>query len=137
MAALTYRAREGLRMAYLQVHVAGNPPDDCHPTVDRLGGWTRGGLSERETDQVQEHLDNCERCRGLAGELADVNHSLRVFLAPLVLGVPAFTYLAGYHEHAPAEAADPRHQPSSRGCSDRPTEPEPGRPHPAACRPGT
>ncbi|WP_249125248.1 zf-HC2 domain-containing protein [Saccharopolyspora erythraea] len=106
MAALAYRARQGLRMAYLQVHVAGNPPDGCRPTVDRLGGWTRGSLSGRETDQVREHLDNCERCRGLADELADVNRSLRVFLAPLVLGVPAGTYLAGYHGHAPAKATE-------------------------------
>ena len=54
VSALAYRAREGLRQAYLQVHLSSlDPPepgvDSCRAAIDRLGAWTRGGLSKRET----------------------------------------------------------------------------------------
>ncbi|WNV90642.1 sigma-70 family RNA polymerase sigma factor [Umezawaea sp. Da 62-37] len=94
VSALAYRAREGLRQAYLQVHLTETTSDRCRATVDRLGAWTRGGLSKRETTQVEAHLDECERCRALAAELSDVNGALRGFVAPLVLGIGATGYLA-------------------------------------------
>ncbi|CRK57662.1 sigma-70 region 2 domain protein [Alloactinosynnema sp. L-07] len=76
VSALAYRAREGLRQAYLQVHLAENSSDRCRATADRLGAWVRGGLSKRETAQVELHLDDCERCRALSAELADTNTTL-------------------------------------------------------------
>nr|WP_042195619.1 sigma-70 family RNA polymerase sigma factor [Kibdelosporangium sp. MJ126-NF4]CEL22120.1 sigma-70 region 2 domain protein [Kibdelosporangium sp. MJ126-NF4]CTQ92901.1 sigma-70 region 2 domain protein [Kibdelosporangium sp. MJ126-NF4] len=94
VSALAYRAREGLRQAYLQVHLAESTSERCRATAERLGAWTRGGLSKRETAQVESHLDECDRCRALAAELADVNSGMRVFIAPLVLGVGALGYLA-------------------------------------------
>jgi RNA polymerase sigma factor (sigma-70 family) len=94
VSALAYRAREGLKQQYLQMHLAETDAERCKATVDRLGAWTRGGLSKREATQVEAHLDECGRCRALAAELADVNGALRIFVAPLVLGVGATTYLA-------------------------------------------
>ncbi|MEV8437200.1 sigma-70 family RNA polymerase sigma factor [Actinosynnema sp. NPDC051121] len=94
VSALAYRAREGLKQAYLQVHLAETRSERCRATVDRLGAWTRGGLSKRETTQVEAHLDECTNCRALAAELADVNGALRGIIAPLVLGVGATGYLA-------------------------------------------
>ncbi|WP_433265362.1 sigma-70 family RNA polymerase sigma factor [Actinosynnema sp. CS-041913] len=105
VSALAYRAREGLRQAYLQVHLAETTPERCRATVDRLGAWTRGGLSKRETTQVEAHLDECVDCRGLAAELADVNGALRAFIAPLVLGVSASGYLAATATTAKAATA--------------------------------
>ncbi|MFD9737904.1 sigma-70 family RNA polymerase sigma factor [Umezawaea sp. NPDC059074] len=93
VSALAYRAREGLRQAYLQVHLTETTSDRCRATVDKLGAWVRGGLSKRETTQVEAHLDECDRCRALAAELADVNGSLRAVIAPLVLGLGATGYL--------------------------------------------
>ncbi|RSM64974.1 RNA polymerase subunit sigma, partial [Kibdelosporangium aridum] len=94
VSALAYRAREGLRQAYLQVHLAESTNERCKATAERLGAWTRDGLSKRETAQVEAHLDECERCRALAMELADVNSGMRVVIAPLILGVGALGYLA-------------------------------------------
>nr|WP_281398703.1 sigma-70 family RNA polymerase sigma factor [Saccharopolyspora gloriosae] len=98
VSALAYRAREGLRQAYLQVHLSSLDDDEpgvasCRAAADRLGAWTRGGLSKRETAQVDNHLDGCDRCRGLAAELADVNGGLRAVIAPLVIGAGASAYL--------------------------------------------
>ncbi|HWO60699.1 MAG TPA: sigma-70 family RNA polymerase sigma factor, partial [Umezawaea sp.] len=94
VSALAYRAREGLRQAYLQVHLTETTSDRCRATVDKLGAWTRGGLSKRETTQVEAHLDECDRCRALAAELVDVNGSLRAVVAPLILGIGVTGYLA-------------------------------------------
>ncbi|KAA2262746.1 sigma-70 family RNA polymerase sigma factor [Solihabitans fulvus] len=76
VSALAYRAREGLRQAYLQVHLAEHTEDHCRATAERLGAWTRGGLAKRETTQVEAHLAGCDQCRALAAELADVNGTI-------------------------------------------------------------
>ncbi|GAB1508742.1 sigma-70 family RNA polymerase sigma factor [Actinophytocola sp. KF-1] len=94
VSALAYRAREGLRQAYLQVHLAETTDRHCRAAAERLGAWTRGGLAKREKAQVEAHLDTCERCRALAAELADVNGAMRGYVAPLVLGVAAAGYIA-------------------------------------------
>jgi RNA polymerase sigma factor (sigma-70 family) len=94
VSALAYRAREGLRQAYLQVHLQENAEERCRACAERLGAWTRDGLSKRERSQVESHLDECEACRGLAAELADVNGGLRAIIAPIVLGGAALGYLA-------------------------------------------
>ncbi|WP_406691310.1 sigma-70 family RNA polymerase sigma factor [Saccharopolyspora sp. ID03-671] len=98
VSALAYRAREGLKQAFLQVHLSKLDAEQerCRANVERLGAWTRGGLAKRETAQVEAHLDDCDRCRALAAELAEINGALRVFIAPLVLGGSATTtgYLA-------------------------------------------
>jgi RNA polymerase sigma factor (sigma-70 family) len=92
VSALAYRAREGLRQAYLQEHldprvraVAGADAavpaprrgrDRHDATVDRLGAWARGGLSARRRARVNAHLATCPDCRALAAELIDVSGGL-------------------------------------------------------------
>lgn len=94
VSALAYRAREGLRQAYLQVHLVENSAERCRASAEKLGAWTRDGLSKRERTQVENHLDECEKCRALAAELADINGGLRGIIAPIVLGGAALGYLA-------------------------------------------
>ncbi len=94
VAALAYRAREGLRQAYLQMHLSGVARQECRPIVDKLGAFVRGGLSAREAKAVSDHLDGCEDCRGVYAELADVNVALRGLVAPIFLGPVAAAYLA-------------------------------------------
>jgi RNA polymerase sigma factor (sigma-70 family) len=93
VAALAYRAREGLRQAYLQEHLADGLDDayratnahraahraaDAHrATVARLGAWARGGLSAQQRALVDAHLASCRQCRALGAELEDVNGGLR------------------------------------------------------------
>ncbi|UUI65635.1 sigma-70 family RNA polymerase sigma factor [Cellulomonas wangsupingiae] len=86
-AALAYRAREGLRQAYLQQHLQDPLDDGCRAVAGKLGAHVRGGLGARDTRQVEEHLDGCGDCRTLVLELGDVNHGMRAVVAPLVLGL--------------------------------------------------
>ncbi|MET3975899.1 sigma-70 family RNA polymerase sigma factor [Cellulosimicrobium sp. 4261] len=89
-AALSYRAREGLRREWLQAHVSTDSvAPECRWTVERLGDHARGTLSRAARDRVEEHLTGCLSCSILAEELDDVASRLRIVLLPLVLGVPA------------------------------------------------
>ncbi|MEV0661640.1 sigma-70 family RNA polymerase sigma factor [Actinomadura luteofluorescens] len=94
-AALAYRAREGLRQAYLQMHLNGlDTGDACRPVLDKLGAYVRDALPGRDSRRVKRHLDGCKRCKGLHGELAQVNTALRDVIGPLVLGSASTAYLA-------------------------------------------
>jgi RNA polymerase sigma factor (sigma-70 family) len=94
VAALAYRAREGLRQAYLQMHLSGVVRRECRPVAAKLGAYVRGGLAKRETAAVAAHLDQCAECRAVYLELADVNVALRGIVAPVILGPAAAAYLA-------------------------------------------
>jgi len=89
VSALAYRAREGLRQAYLQGHLAPTLHASCRRTTGMLGAHVRRGLSARDTASVEEHLDGCSRCTGLYLELREVNGNLSGILGPTLLG-PAF-----------------------------------------------
>uniref|UniRef100_UPI0006922F3C sigma-70 family RNA polymerase sigma factor n=1 Tax=Oerskovia turbata TaxID=1713 RepID=UPI0006922F3C len=87
VSALAYRAREGLRQAYLQQHLTGASSAGCENVNPLLGSYVRGGLAKRETAKVDAHLEECGECRALVLELGDVSHGMRAVIAPLVLGV--------------------------------------------------
>ncbi|WP_025272215.1 sigma-70 family RNA polymerase sigma factor [Haloglycomyces albus] len=93
VAALAYRARERLRQLFLQEHIADSPDAQCHWTVERLGAHVRGRLATRESQKVDNHLNECAACKILVVELAEVNSSLRGVLAPIMLGAVAAPYL--------------------------------------------
>ncbi|MFF3064837.1 sigma-70 family RNA polymerase sigma factor [Oerskovia sp. NPDC057915] len=89
VSALAYRAREGLRQAYLQQHLTGASSAGCENVNPLLGSYVRGGLAKRETAKVDAHLEECGECRALVLELGDVSHGMRAVIAPLVFGVAA------------------------------------------------
>jgi RNA polymerase sigma factor (sigma-70 family) len=83
VSALAYRAREGLRQAYLQEHLGPGPG---HAATGRLGAYARGGLSPRLRAETAEHLASCASCGALAAELAEVADGLLVGVAPRAAG---------------------------------------------------
>ena len=86
VSALAYRAREGLRQAYLSMHAQDVDEDACARTRAALGGYVRGGLSRRDGARVEQHLEECRRCAAIYLELTEVNSRLGALLAPLLLG---------------------------------------------------
>src|SRR4051794_14631032 len=93
VSALAYRAREGLRQAYLQTHTGDLVEPDCRWTHAKLGAYVRKGLARRDVQKVEDHLDGCRRCTAMYLELDEVNSSLAALLGPLVLGGAAAGYL--------------------------------------------
>jgi RNA polymerase sigma factor (sigma-70 family) len=77
VSALAYRAREGLKQAYLQMHLNAEVATKCQHISDRLGAGVRGGLSRRERAIVTEHLDGCDDCRDRFNYLVELNSQLR------------------------------------------------------------
>jgi RNA polymerase sigma factor (sigma-70 family) len=86
VSALSYRAREGLKQAYLQLHMSDHTDANCKPIATKLGGYVRGRLSRRTSREVEKHLRNCAECTAAYADLSAINHSLRGALAPVMLG---------------------------------------------------
>jgi RNA polymerase sigma factor (sigma-70 family) len=93
VSALAYRAREGLRQAFLTMHLQELEDDACAWTQQNLGGYVRNGISRRDATKVENHLSECRRCTALYLELTEVNSNLSGLLAPLLLGGAAAAYV--------------------------------------------
>jgi RNA polymerase sigma factor (sigma-70 family) len=93
VSALAYRAREGLRQAFLSQHATDPDDVDCAWTRDHLGAYVRGGLSRRDSSRVDDHLAACRACAAVYLELTEVNSGLAALLAPLLLGTAGASYL--------------------------------------------
>ncbi|SDP77010.1 RNA polymerase sigma factor, sigma-70 family [Lentzea jiangxiensis] len=88
MSALARRAREGLRAAYLQAHLAADDGrSSCAAIRSKLGTYTAGGVQGVEERRIRAHLDTCASCSQLHAELNEVCATLRANAAFLV--VPA------------------------------------------------
>ena len=97
VAALTYRAREGLRQAWIQAHLQSVAADsECRWTIDRLGGYARKSLGKRDTARVDAHLHECAKCTIVAEEAKDVGSRLALVLLPLAAGVAGATGYAAW-----------------------------------------
>ena len=94
VSALAYRAREGLRQAFLSQHATDPDDVDCAWTRDHLGAYVRGGLSRRDATRVDDHLAACRACAAVYLELTEVNGGLAALLAPLLLGSAGAGYLS-------------------------------------------
>ena len=90
MAMLTFRAREGLRDAWIQAHIANVDPGTEHEwTVERLGAHSRERLTKRETLRLELHLKECESCSNIAHEARSVASRLASCLLPPLIGAGA------------------------------------------------
>ena len=95
-AALAYRAREGLRQAWIRAHLKHATEPDCRWTIDRLGTYTRGRLRARDTAKLEAHLDECARCTIVAAEAREVGSRLALVLLPLAAGIGGATAYSGW-----------------------------------------
>lgn len=96
VAQLAFRAREGLREAWVQAHLRSVAPgSDCAWTIDRLGAYARGTLGRRDLTRLEGHLAGCPRCTIVASEAETVSQRLPMVLLPLAIGsLAATSYLA-------------------------------------------
>ncbi|MEU6796347.1 sigma-70 family RNA polymerase sigma factor [Nonomuraea wenchangensis] len=103
---LAFRAREGLRKAYLAAHVAGASPR-CLQYAEPLAAVVRK-RSDRLPRGLRTHLSDCASCARAHAELRDLNATLRaavpVALLPLALKAGEWTATTAT-TFAPAAAA--------------------------------
>lgn len=74
---LAYRAREGLRRAYLQANLPRQVTPRCAPFSAKLGSLLRGALGPALKLRVEKHIADCATCHRHLGELREVNQTLR------------------------------------------------------------
>jgi RNA polymerase sigma factor (sigma-70 family) len=88
VAALAYRAREGLRQAYLRKHVPEPPRPECRSVANKLAGYVRQNIPAPLSRKIARHLESCAECRSRVEVLSRINEELGGLLAPVVLGGP-------------------------------------------------
>jgi RNA polymerase sigma factor (sigma-70 family) len=77
-AALARRARQGLRAAYLQAHLASEQgASGCRSVLEKLGAYTAGTTSGVEQRRIRSHLSTCTSCTAMYAELRDIFVGLR------------------------------------------------------------
>ncbi len=90
VSALAYRAREGLRTAWLQAHVSRSASGpECRWVMSRVGENARHSLTKREKKRMDEHLRGCDSCHSVSTEVDEVGSSLAVVMLPLLVGATA------------------------------------------------
>jgi len=94
VSALAYRAREGLRKAYLEQHVTSKGESlaaSCHDIRRRLVGFVRASAKKSDVTEVESHLESCSPCNGVYLELEELNSHLGAVSGVVALGfaVPA------------------------------------------------
>lgn len=100
VAALTYRAREGLRQAWIQAHIASTAVDSEHRwTIERLGAHARKKLGLRDAERLEGHLEECAKCAIVAEETEEVGSRLGLILLPLIAGVAGATGYSAWVQH--------------------------------------
>lgn len=72
LSALVLRAREGLRLAYIQAHVPAPHETECEKFSHRLGAYTRNSLTNAAWGMVHNHVSSCASCAATLAHLNDV-----------------------------------------------------------------
>ena len=103
-AALSHRALDGLRAAYLRMYLDELASPECRPAAGKLGGYVRRARSRRDARLVSRHLAGCAQCGAIYADLVRMDAVLRGVIAPLIAGGTG-AYLAGGQPAAPAPAA--------------------------------
>lgn len=79
VSALVYRARAGLREAYLQQHVNDEGPaigPVCSSVRAKLSAYVRRTASARERSSIGAHLATCSECDAIHADLREVNREV-------------------------------------------------------------
>ncbi|MFC4223816.1 sigma-70 family RNA polymerase sigma factor [Lysinibacter cavernae] len=115
---LTFRARDGLRAAWVQAHIPlRTEGSECRWATERMGSYERDRLSHRERVRLEKHVVDCSDCLALVALAEEVGSRLRVVLLPLI---GAGGLVASLWQSTPARAS------AVRRSNDALTQPQSG-----------
>ena len=120
VAQLTFRAREGLREAWIQAHLRTLADgSDCAWAIERLGAYARNNIGRRDRARVEGHLAGCARCAIVASEAKEVSRRLALVLIPLTVGVAGAAGYLAYAAGRPARRSWRSPRCRRRSCRER------------------
>jgi RNA polymerase sigma factor (sigma-70 family) len=100
--ALHRRAKDGLRLGYLQQHVAAQGPAECKDMVAHIPAYVLGTLRKGRQAALEDHLVTCERCAAILLQIQEVG-SLRGAILPALAVLP----LSQLYPSSGQQATDP------------------------------
>ncbi|GAA4036138.1 hypothetical protein GCM10023063_21100 [Arthrobacter methylotrophus] len=83
--ALHRRAKDGLRLGYLQQHVAVDGPDNCRDMASHIPAYVLGTLKQSRKAALERHLESCEKCGTVLLQIQDVAVHRAAILPALTL----------------------------------------------------
>lgn len=108
VSALAYRAREGLKLAYLdQYRTAAPLSRDCEWTRPRLAKLVRDQLSPRAAAKANAHLDECALCAVVVEQMREKNRRLSALFLPAVIVGGAAMFGSGAVSNTPSQSGRP------------------------------
>ncbi|MCW3493393.1 RNA polymerase sigma factor [Microbacterium sp. SSM24] len=106
VSALSYRAREGFRQAWLESHIAEpGRPEECRWFCERVVVQGKRTLARSDIARFNAHLRTCRGCQIVAADIENVSRRLRAIVLPLILGGTAATAYLADAGSVPASAA--------------------------------
>jgi RNA polymerase sigma factor (sigma-70 family) len=103
---LAYRAREGLRRAWIKAHISTVPDDsECRWFYDHLGAYGRRSLRPNDLTRFENHRTDDARCKVIAEEVNHVGSKLKFVLLPPILGTGAATAWLQFRDAPSAQAS--------------------------------
>lgn len=107
-AALTFRAKEGLRQAWIGRQVKTRDlPEECKLNVERLPGYVRKTLGARDLSKAEKHLAGCENCPDILANMQQVASKLHLILVPTTLAASGGLLLGSGSDSASAATSSP------------------------------
>ncbi|WP_420367226.1 sigma-70 family RNA polymerase sigma factor [Curtobacterium sp. L1-20] len=101
VAALAYRAREGLRQAWIQAHIDSAAAGSDHRwALEHIGQAVRSSLSPRNRAKYDAHLAGCANCTVIAAEAQDTSARFTSALLPIAVGITGTAGLGEFLAHA-------------------------------------
>jgi RNA polymerase sigma factor (sigma-70 family) len=76
VSALVYRARSGLRGAYLQQHLSPSGRSGCNVYRSKLSAYVRRTAGTGEREKIRAHLRICDECVAAYLDLQEVNREV-------------------------------------------------------------
>lgn len=76
VSALVYRARSGLRNAYLQQHVNSGGRPSCEQHRAKLSSFVRHTVAPTDRKKIRAHLQACDECVAVVHDLREVNREV-------------------------------------------------------------
>ncbi|MGN6502179.1 MAG: sigma-70 family RNA polymerase sigma factor [Pseudolysinimonas sp.] len=102
VAALSHRAREGFRRAWLEAHHENLAiPAGCRRNIRELSRRTGATIPPR----IALHMQSCPHCSTVTAEMSELSGRLRIVLVPLFLGTVGAAAFSQTIGAAPATAA--------------------------------
>ncbi|MEV7801591.1 hypothetical protein AB0O28_01430 [Microbispora sp. NPDC088329] len=89
------RARQGLREAYVRLHLENDPRAECRPILSMILRYVGNGLPKKEAGAVDAHVAECIDCRSVFLQMVGLTQELRAVVGQLVAGPAVDDYLAG------------------------------------------